>query len=155
MNATREKVVTVRRTVRGDRAFLFSAWTDPALFAQWFGPKTWKVERCELDSRVGGRWRAWFRRGDGGGVYVGGTYLEIVAPERLVFTWDTDSDGQDTELLSVVTVSFSERPNGVEIVITHRKLGSGEAVDMEAGWSNTLDALEIFLATKPRRDEHG
>jgi uncharacterized protein YndB with AHSA1/START domain len=148
VNATKEKVVTVRRTVRGTRAFLFSAWTDPKLFGQWFGPKAWTVERCELDSRVGGRWRAWFRRGDGGSVYVGGTYLEIKAPESLVFTWDTDRGGQNTDLLSVVTVSFSEAQSGVEIAITHRKLGSAEAVDMDAGWSNTLDALEAFLSTQ-------
>jgi uncharacterized protein YndB with AHSA1/START domain len=148
VNATEEKIVTVRRTVRRARAFLFSAWTDPKLLAQWFGPKTWTVERCELDSRVGGRWRACLRRGDGGSVYVGGTYLEIDAPERLVFTWDTDPDGQNTELLSVVTVSFTEAADGVEIVITHRKLGAAEAVDMDAGWNNTLDAFEAFLSTK-------
>jgi uncharacterized protein YndB with AHSA1/START domain len=148
VNATKEeKIVTVRRTVRGGRAFLFSAWTEPELFARWFGPKTWTVERCELDRRVGGRWRAWFRRGDGGSVSVGGTYLAIEAPERLVFTWDTDPDGQNTELQSVVTVSFTAAPKGVEIEITHRKLGSAEAVDMDAGWNNTLDALEAFLST--------
>lgn len=148
MNTTREKIVTVRRTVRGARAFLFSAWTEPSLFARWFGPTNWTVERCELDSHVGGRWRAWLRRGDGGSVYVGGTYLEIDAPKRLVFTWDTDPDSHNTESLSVVTVSFSEAPNGVEIVITHRKLASDEAVDMDAGWNNTLDAFEAFLSTK-------
>jgi uncharacterized protein YndB with AHSA1/START domain len=153
VNAAKEKTVTVRRTVSGNRTFLFSAWTDPKLFVQWFGPKTWSVERCELDSRVGGGWRAWFRRGDGGSVYVGGSYLEINAPERLVFTWDTDPDGGAPKLLSVVTVLFSEVPNGVEIVITHRKLGTAEAVDMDAGWSNTLDALEAFVATQIVEEE--
>jgi uncharacterized protein YndB with AHSA1/START domain len=149
VNDTKEELVTIRRTMRGTRAFLFSAWTDPNLFVQWFGPKTWRVERCELDRRVGGSWRAWFRRGDGGSIYVGGSYLQIDSPDRLVFTWDTNHDGGVPELLSIVSVSFSEVPNGVDIEITHRKLGSAEAIEMDAGWNNTLDSLEAFLSTKP------
>ena len=41
------------------------AWTDPARFARWFGPKGWTVERCEVDARPGGSWRAWFKTGKG------------------------------------------------------------------------------------------
>lgn len=147
MTEARETVVTVRRTLAARREFLFAAWTDPELFIQWFGPKTWTVERCEVDARVGGRWRAWFRRGDGGSLYVGGTYLEVEAPERLVFTWDLRPDGSAPDTLSVVAVTFSQVAGGAEIAITHRKLGTTEAIDMDAGWTNTLDALAAFVAT--------
>ncbi|TCT02275.1 SRPBCC family protein [Aquabacter spiritensis] len=142
MSPAAEKTVTVRRTLRGTRAFLFSAWTDRALFAQWFGPKGWSVEACTLDCRVGGAWQARFRRGDGSRVAVRGTYLEIAPPDRLVFTWEADPTGP----ASVVTVAFADAPGGVEIAITHRKLGTAQAVDMDAGWNNTLDALETFAA---------
>ena len=97
---------------------------------------------CEIDARVDGRWRAWFRRGDGGEVYAGGTYLEIAPPSRVVFTWDIDPAGSAAGTLSVVSVVLHETQGGTAIEISHRKLGTARAVDMDAGWNNTLDALE-------------
>lgn len=148
MTDIREKVVTIRRTVAASPDFLFAAWTDQALFAQWFGPRSWTVDRCELDVRVGGVWRAWFRRADGTELYTGGTYLELDPPNRVVFTWDTDPDGSASEMLSVVRVAFSEVGPGTEIEISHRKLGTAQAVDMDTGWATTLDALEDFLSAQ-------
>src|SRR5262249_979454 len=54
--ARRDEVVVVRRRLRAAREFVFQAWTDPRRFARWFGPKTWTVERCELDPQTGGSW---------------------------------------------------------------------------------------------------
>lgn len=148
MSEVREKIVTVRRTLAASREFLFAAWTDPELFAQWFGPRSWTVERCEVDARVDGRWRAWFRRGDGGEVYAGGTYLEIDPPSRVVFTWDVDPAGSAADALSIVSVVLHETEGGTAIEISHRKLGTAQAVDMDAGWNNTLDALEDFVSAQ-------
>jgi uncharacterized protein YndB with AHSA1/START domain len=73
-----DRVVSVCRRIRSSRAFLYAAWTDPARFLRWFGPKTWTVERCEIDARAGGAWRAWLKRGDGASVCVGGVYTDVV-----------------------------------------------------------------------------
>lgn len=148
MSERYEKVVTVRRRLAASRAFLFAAWTDPELFARWFGPKGWTVQRCEVDAHVDGAWRAWFRRGDGAEVYVGGTYLEVDPPGRLVFTWDLDPAGSAPDVLSVVSVVFREIDGGTLIEISHRKLGATQAIDMDAGWNNTLDALEEFISAR-------
>jgi uncharacterized protein YndB with AHSA1/START domain len=145
MRESREKVSTIRRLIAADRAFLFAAWTDQALFAQWFGPASWTVERCALDPRPGGAWRAWFRRSDGVGVEVGGTYLRFEPPMCLAFTWAPGSADAIQAEHSEVTVEFIEVPTGVEIAITHRKLGVADAADMAVGWNNTLDSLEAFL----------
>jgi uncharacterized protein YndB with AHSA1/START domain len=140
-----ERVVAVQRLVRAPRAFLFRAWTDPALFAQWFGPKGWTIDRCEVDARAGGSWRAWFRRRDGAAVYAGGVYSEVERDRRIVFTWDTNPEGGRPESLSQVTVEFRDAAGGAEISITHRKLGTAQAVDMDAGWNSTLDSLEDLV----------
>jgi uncharacterized protein YndB with AHSA1/START domain len=124
------------------------AWIDPALFAQWFGPKAWTVQRCEVDAHVGGAWRAWFRRGDGSEIYAGGSYLEIEPPSRLAFTWELDPAGSAGQLASVVTVTFDQTATDTEITIVHRKLGSAQAVDMDIGWTNTLDSLAAFASTR-------
>jgi uncharacterized protein YndB with AHSA1/START domain len=141
----RDRVVVVRRRFSATRKFLFRAWTHPAEFSRWFGPKGWAVERCDLDPRPGGYWRAWFRTSKGAAVYVGGIYSEVEPDRRLVFTWDTNLQGGEPESLSVVSVEFQDSEGGAEVCITHRKLGSAQAVDMDAGWNNTFDSLEEYV----------
>ena len=141
-----ERIVGVRRTVRATRPFLFRAWTDPARFVCWFGPKAWSVERCEVDARPGGAWRAWLKRGDGASICVGGVYMEGEPERRIVSTWDNDERGRPTEVTSLVTVEFTEMADGVEVSITHRELSTGQAVDMDVGWNSTLDSLEAYVS---------
>jgi hypothetical protein len=50
-----------------------------------------------------------------------------------------------------VTVELSDRADGVEISITHRELSTGQAVDMDAGWNNSLDSLEEFVKAESAR----
>ena len=147
----RNRIVVVRRRIDAPLAFLFQAWTDPARFARWFGPKGWTVERCEVDARPGGAWRSWFRTGSGASVYTGGVYIEVEPERRIVFTWDTNVAGAEPDLLSVVTVEFAEEPGGVEISITHRKLATAEAIDMDAGWNNTFDSLQQYASAEAAR----
>jgi uncharacterized protein YndB with AHSA1/START domain len=148
LEGQREKVVAVRRRIRATRPFLYAAWTDPARFVRWFGPKAWTVERCEIDARLGGRWRAWLKRGDGASICVGGVYMEVQADRRLVFTWDNDERGRPTDVVSLVTVEFVEFADGVEVSITHRELSTGQAVDMDVGWNSTLDSLEAYVGAE-------
>ena len=140
-----ERIVGVRRRIRASRAFLYAAWTDPARFVRWFGPKAWTVERCTLDTRAGGEWRAWLRRGDGASICVGGVYTEVEPEHRIAFTWDNDERGRLTDITSLVTVEFVELGDGVEVSITHRELSSGQRVDMDVGWNSTLDSLEAYI----------
>ena len=140
----RERIVGVRRRIRATRAFLYAAWTDPARFVHWFGPKAWTVERCALDPRTGGEWRVWLKRGDGASICVGGVYTEVEPERRIAFTWDNDERGRPTETTSLVTVEFLDCADGVEVCITHRELTMGQAVDMDVGWNSTLDSLEEY-----------
>jgi uncharacterized protein YndB with AHSA1/START domain len=139
------RVVGVRRRIRASRAFLYQAWTDPARFLQWFGPTTWTVERCEIDARAGGAWRAWLKRGDGSSVCIGGVYTEVEPDRRIAFTWDNDAHGRPTDLASIVTVEFNDVADGVEVSIVHRMLTSAQAVDMDVGWNSTLDSLANYV----------
>lgn len=141
-----DRIVGVRRKIRATRPFLFKAWTDPARFFCWFGPKAWLVERCEVDARPGGAWRAWLKRGDGASICVGGVYTEVEPERRIAFTWDNDERGRPTEVTSLVTVEFTEIADGVEVSITHRELSTGQAVDMDVGWNSTLDSLEAYVS---------
>jgi uncharacterized protein YndB with AHSA1/START domain len=144
--AQRDRVVSVRRRIRTSRAFLFQAWTDPARFVRWFGPKAWTVERCEIDARRGGSWQAWLKRGDGASVHVRGVYTDVELDRRIAFTWN--AGGGQPEVASIVIVEFDDCVDGVEVRITHRELATGQAVDMDVGWSSTLDSLEEYVKTE-------
>jgi uncharacterized protein YndB with AHSA1/START domain len=60
----RELVVT--RTFNSPAHIVFEAWTKPDLFRQWWVPKSMGMSllSCEMDVRVGGRYRLEFAYGD-------------------------------------------------------------------------------------------
>jgi len=51
-------------------------------------------------------------------------------------------------MASIVIVEFDDCVDGVEVRITHRELATGQAVDMDVGWSSTLDSLEEYVKTE-------
>jgi uncharacterized protein YndB with AHSA1/START domain len=91
-----EREIRVTRVFDAPRALLFACHTDPALVPRWLlGPPGWTMPVCEIDLRVGGRYRyVW--RGDADGEAFGfrGEYREVVAPARVVHTeWPDGTDG--------------------------------------------------------------
>src|SRR5260370_41711281 len=48
------------------RELVFRAYTDPKLFAQWWGPRRYEIKIDKFDSRSGGEWRG-VHKGAGGG----------------------------------------------------------------------------------------
>src|ERR671932_746589 len=100
MNATTvttpsELEIRVERIFDAPRAHVFSVWTDPALIPEWWGDGT-VVE--EMDVRPGGRWR--FRTANG---VVEGEFREVLAPERLVQTFQNHLQTLEFENLGAQT----------------------------------------------------
>jgi uncharacterized protein YndB with AHSA1/START domain len=144
--ADRELVFT--RTFDAPRELVFRAWTEAERLVQWWGPRGFTVSSCEMDVRPGGRYRICMLSPSGTEHPVKGSYLEVVPPERLVFTWtredDTDGEvGHDT----VVTLRFLERDGRT---VMHFHHGVFETVancrGHEGGWSSCLDRLAEFVA---------
>ena len=63
---TSERELVVTRTFNGPARLVFEAWTKPELFRQWWVPKSLGMSllSCEMDVRVGGRYRLEFAHGD-------------------------------------------------------------------------------------------
>src|SRR6188508_1831282 len=97
-----ERELVVTRTVNGPARIVFEAWTKPELFERWWVPKSFPVSllSCELDVRVGGRYRLVFGH-EGSTMEFFGRYLEVTPPTRLVWTNDEGDDGGE-----VTTVTF-------------------------------------------------
>ena len=69
------------------RALVFQAWTDPEQIARWWGPKGFITVDYDMDVRPGGAYRFRMRSPEGTDHRKRGVYREIVAPERIVFTF--------------------------------------------------------------------
>jgi len=137
-----EKLV-VRRTIAASAKDLFDAWLDAEAMSAWMTPKPSKRAEVTLDARVGGQFEI-VMHGEHGTVPHRGVYRVIDRPRRLVFTWNSPYAGENG---SLVTVEFLARAGGTEIVLTHEKLPSAEAVAQHReGWSAILENLDKRLA---------
>ena len=70
------------------RELVFKAYTDPKLFAQWWGPRRYEVKIDKFDSRRGGEWRVVHRGADGTEHGFRGVNHDVVAPERICQTFE-------------------------------------------------------------------
>jgi uncharacterized protein YndB with AHSA1/START domain len=140
-----EREIVVRRTFNGPARIVFEAWTKPELFRQWWVPKSvgMPLLSCEMDVRVGGKYRLEFAHGDSQMAFFG-TYKEVTPHSRLVWTND-ESDGG-----AVSTVTFEER-GGKTLLVYHELYPSKEALDANAGMENamaeTFAQLDELLVT--------
>jgi uncharacterized protein YndB with AHSA1/START domain len=143
----RELVVT--RVFDAPRPTVFRAWTDPDRAAHWWGPKGFVSVSCEMEVWPGGTWRRAMRAPDGG-LHIGrGVYREILAPERLVFTyaWE-DSEGRAGHE-TLVTVTFAERGEKTELTLRQGVFETRAARDAHAaGWTSCLQRFAEYLMAR-------
>ena len=129
-----ERELVVTRTFNGPARLVFEAWTKPELFKQWWVPKSMGMSllSCEMDVRVGGRYRLVFgTRGLTAGEFFG-TYNEVTPHSRLVWTNEEGGEG------SVTTVTFEEK-GGKTLLVMHELYPSKEALD--AAGTGAADAM--------------
>lgn len=153
---SREAVVT--RVFDAPRDAVWKAWTDPAQFKQWWGPKKHSVPECQIDLRVGGRYLLCERAADGFLLWVTGTYREIVAPERIVTTLSfADSRGNlvppshyglHAGLPMEMLITLTLEARGGKTAVTVRQAGLLNDQIKEGvgeGWGEGFDKLAALL----------
>src|SRR5258708_7146671 len=52
-----DREILIERTFAAPRRLVFEALTNPEHVAHWYGPRAMTLQVCEIDFRVGGRWR--------------------------------------------------------------------------------------------------
>jgi uncharacterized protein YndB with AHSA1/START domain len=149
-----EREIVMTRVFAAPRRLVFDAYTKPELLKRWlFGPDGWSLAVCEIDLRVGGRYRyVWHQERDGTDMGMGGVYREIVAPERLVATEKFDESWYPGEAVGTIVLAEA----GGRTTLTQTMLyESREARDialksgMEEGVAASYDRLEKALASTP------
>src|SRR3954452_10831355 len=147
-----ERELVVTRTVDAPPRLVFEAWTKPELFRQWWVPKSLGMTllSCEMDVRVGGKYRLEFAQGDSQAAFFG-TYREVTPHSRLVWTNEESDEG------SVTTVTFAEQ-GGKTLLVMHELYPSKEALDTAGtgaaeAMAERSERLEKVLVTVPGQQQ--
>lgn len=133
------------------RHFVFPFWTNPKHVAQWWGPSGFLNPRCELDVRQGGAIRIDMRAPDGKVYPMGGSYQEVIEPDRLVFSASA-LDSLDHPLLDTLnSIDFEDRSDTTRIVLLVQVLRTTDEATpylnaMESAWKQSLDRLEDYIS---------
>jgi uncharacterized protein YndB with AHSA1/START domain len=100
-----ENEIVITRLFDAPRELVWRCHTEPELVKRWLGGLPgWTFPVCEIDLRVGGRYRYVWRSPEGNDMGMGGTYTVIEAPHRLGSTelFDEDWTGGETQGLIVL-----------------------------------------------------
>jgi len=137
--------LVVRRIIPAPRGDVFAAWLDPESLRHWMCPGRILEAEAHIDPRIGGSFRITMKDGTRSIEHTG-EYRVIEPPRKLVFTWISRS----TDLRpTLVTVEFFERGDQCELVLTHERLPSSEAVKLhKGGWKQIADRLVEHLTER-------
>jgi uncharacterized protein YndB with AHSA1/START domain len=146
-----ERELRWSRVFDAPRARVFAAISVPELVRRWMlGPPGWVMPVCEIDLRPGGAYRyVWRHEPDGKEMGMGGTYREIVAPERIVASERFDEAWYPGEAL--VTMELLEREGKTTLIQTvqYESASARDAVlrtGFEAGVEASFERLATTIA---------
>ena len=153
-----ERELVIERTLRAPPQVIFAAWTNPDLLKLWWAPRSLGASlfKCESDLRIGGAYRYEFGRDSKHPEVFSGTYIEIVAARRIVYTQIYERMRETGEAL--ITVTFEEVQGKTRLI--QRQLHPSKSVleffvasGMEHGLREALDQLEATTASLPAKDK--
>lgn len=149
IKSSRSGELLITRTFDAPRELVYRMWTETRHAVNWWGPRHHPAVHMEMDVRPGGKWRHCLRSvADGRELWHHGTFREVVPPEKLVFTfaWEEDGErGQET----LVTVTFADEDGRTKMVFHHAPfLSVGERDGHTEGWSSAFDRLDEHLTRR-------
>ncbi len=145
-------IILIERIFSAPRALVFANWIDADEAAEWFAPDGFTAVHSEMDAAPGGRWRIDFQAPDGQLHTECGVFLEIIPPERLVFTL-TQSSGGQTGPETTVAVVFSDVDGGTRMRFKQSGYTAIDVRDGNAeGWQECFGKLARRLEAAQSSD---
>lgn len=148
-----DRSFVIRRVFDAPARLLFLAYSKPEHLMKWFGPRGWPLTLCEVDFRVGGRFRFAMTGLDGNqNTPFGGEYLEIMPNRKIVF--DNAFEQPDAPKM-VMTVTFDEKDGKTtltlhtlfaSIAMKNEYLGLGFAEGTGSGFDQLVDVVAEMSA---------
>jgi uncharacterized protein YndB with AHSA1/START domain len=141
-----DREIRMTRLFDAPRALVFEAMTRPEHIRNWWGNlgEGYSVPECEVDLRVGGKWRFVNKTPQGDLAEFYGEYREVTPPERVVFT-EFFAPFPDVE--SVVTSVLTEENGKTRMTATvaypsQEVRDMVRATGMERGAALSYDRLD-------------
>lgn len=150
--AVAERELVITRLFDAPRELVWRMWTDPEHARHWWGPAHHPCVSISMDARPGGRWRHCLRSVETGAeLRAHGVVREVVPPERLVFTFAWEEEGERGHE-NIVTVILAEENGRTRMTFRQAPFWTdGERDGHGEGWSSTFDRLDAHLATRVAR----
>ena len=157
----------ITRVFDAPRELVWKMWTDPEHMKHWAGPRQFEARDIENDPRTGGKWRLClhtdgFDVGDGElkkfDLWQGGENVEVVEPERLVYTFKWDQNpGLSSNVETVITITLEEHDG--KTTMDFRQAFFATAGDRDGhmrGWNSSFDKLQDYLGeVQTKESAHG
>jgi uncharacterized protein YndB with AHSA1/START domain len=140
----------MERVFDAPRDLVWTVITDPDRVTHWWGPHGYTTTVEAMEVRPGGHWRYIAHTTGGEDVPFKGEYLEVVAPERLVYTFIVDVPGLDDKP-GTITMTLEEVAGGTKLTerslfSTIEELETQIEVGMVGGALDTYDRLADEIA---------
>jgi uncharacterized protein YndB with AHSA1/START domain len=138
-----DEQILITREFDAPRHLVFKAYTTPELVRRWWHANRGEMTLCEIDLRVGGRWRYVMAACSGPEVGFHGEYRELVPDERIVST-EVYEGMPGAEALDTVTFTEVDGRTTLTILVQHSCREHRDA-HIESGMEDGLqDALELL-----------
>lgn len=144
-----DREIAMVRTFDAPRRLLWDALTKPELVKRWlgvFGGHTMPV--CEIDLRVGGRYRYVWTMPQGGTMGMGGVFKEIVPLERVVATERFDDSWYPGEAVDTTTLVEKDGRTTMTMLVRYESKDARDAVlktPMDTGVAASYEILDGVL----------
>src|SRR5262245_51974582 len=141
-----DREIEMTRVFEAPRKLVFEAHSKAEHIRRWWGPRAMTMTVCEMDFRVGGKWRFVLQRG-GRDYGFRGEYRKIVEPE--LSEWTLEFEGAPGQI-GVETMRLTEK-EGKTTLTVRSDYPSKESRDetlrsgMESGAAETWDRLAEYL----------
>jgi len=147
---TKEKtdgpVLSMDRVFNAPRAAVWAAWTDAEKLAVWMGPEGYTCSDPTADARVGGTYSVTLTGSTGVSNTCLGEYLEVLEPERLVFTFSwRQEDGQPGQRM-LITIDLEDLGGRTRMRFFQQNFIDEDARDNHnQGWTGSFAKLAAFV----------
>lgn len=144
------------REFEAPRELVFKAYTDADLYSQWVGPNDLTMTVEQMDAFAGGSYKFVHERG-GHKYTFHGVYHEVLAPERIIGTFEFDGLPETGHVI-MGTTKFEDLGNGRSRIVHQSVFQSVADRDgmvqsgMERGVVDGYNKLDTLLVNLTNQD---
>jgi uncharacterized protein YndB with AHSA1/START domain len=154
-NETISRDLTITRVFQAPLELVWEVWTNGRHIQQWWSPKGFTNPVTNWNAKPGNKIHIDMKGPDGTVYPMGGEFLEVSKPDRLVFV-SAALDGNGKSIFEVTnTVSFKDLGGATEMILNANVSKTSPDADqylsgMNEGWNQSLDKLNDFMNSENR-----